>query len=255
MNLDLAHALNLADQLEQRISASPKVEVVLCPSYIALASLREKINKFKFKLGAQDLFYVDEGLFTGEVSATMLRGLVDYAIIGHSERRLNFNEDSRVVARKMSAALRNDIVPILCIGETADERATGEALRVLHDQLTTALIMLTPADISNIVVTYEPPGAISSGDGRGDIAEPGQIEQALQFIDHTITELYSKATAGAVRLLYGGSVNVDFVKDYLKIKNLDGFLIGGASLNYEEFSRIVKTVQGTASRSKMRAKS
>jgi triosephosphate isomerase len=250
MHLDLEHSLNLVEQLDQRITASAKTEIVLCPAFIALAPLKQQLKKPKFKLGAQDLFYVDEGLFTGEVSGTMLRDLVDYVIVGHSERRRNFSETDVVVARKMSAALRNDIIPILCIGESLEQREAGEALRVLHDQLTGALMMLTPQDISGIVITYEPPDAISSGDGHGAIAEPERITQALQFIHKTITQLYGKTATESIRLLYGGSVNADFIKEYLTLKELDGFLVGGASLNYEEFSRLVKIVRGHTTKSK-----
>ncbi len=239
MNLTIDEARRLIDHLDRNISASPRVEVVLCPSMVMLAPLRAALKPMKFKLGAQNIYFADHGAFTGEVSATQVAGLVDYVIVGHSERRLNFNETNDVVARKVSAAVRNGITPIICVGENLFERQDNETAQVLHDQLTAGLVMLTTREVAEIVIAYEPIWAI----GTGEIAKPEQITKAMRVIRNTLSGLFGQTVAGTVRVLYGGSVEADFVPDYLKIKGLDGFLVGGASLNPYAFASIVKLTQ------------
>ncbi|MBI4100927.1 triose-phosphate isomerase [Candidatus Microgenomates bacterium] len=244
MNLDVEHSLNLVEQLDQNISASTKVEVVLCPSLMALEPLKQKLKPLKFKLGAQNLYFQDHGAYTGEVSASQLRGLVDYVILGHSERRNHFNENDDDVGRKVAAAVRNEMTPILCVGEKLYERLDEETAQVLHDQLSVDLAMLTTREVTNVVVAYEPVWAI----GTGEIATPEHIKKALAVVRKTISGLYGSQVAGAVRVLYGGSVTPEFVPDYARIKDLDGFLVGGASLNYQDFAAIVKAVQAAGMR-------
>jgi triosephosphate isomerase len=237
MHLDVQAASLLVHRLDQRIKVHRDLEVVLAPSALALQPISREIDRRKFRLAAQNAFYKDEGAFTGEVSFTMLRELVHYAIIGHSERRIYFSESLEIVRDKVQAAVRNEIVPILCIGETKQERSAGETRRVIHDQLTTALANLTPEEVENLVVAYEPVWAISTFDG--EIAKPDDIQKVFEFIRHEITELYGEQAAGAVRLLYGGSVDDHIVGGYLALPDCDGALVGGASLNYSKFSAIV----------------
>lgn len=238
MHHNVADSSVLVHKLDARVAASDKTEVVLCPSLLALQPLaKELADNNKFRLGAQNAYFVDEGPFTGEVSAAQLRNLVDYVIVGHSERRLHFGESNELVARKVAAVVRNQMTPILCFGENLSERQDEETDLVIHDQLTAGLVMLTSEEVSQMVLAYEPVWAI----GTGEIAKPGQVEQAVKIIRNTIKELYGATTASQVRVLYGGSVVADYVSGYLKVKGLDGFLVGGASLHPEEFSKIVAT--------------
>jgi triosephosphate isomerase len=239
MNLNTHEASLLVHRLTERIKSHRDIEVVIAPSLLSLQPLSREIDRRKFRLAAQNGFYKDDGAYTGEVSFTMLRDLVHYAIIGHSERRIYFNESLEVVRDKVQAAVRNGITPILCIGETKEERRAGETKQVLHDQLTTALSNLTSEDIENVVVAYEPVWAISTFDG--ELAKPHDIEQALKFIRFDIKELYGETASEAVRLLYGGSVDDQIVRGYLEIEGCDGALVGGASLNYHKFSEIVNS--------------
>lgn len=239
MHFGPAQATKYLQKLANHVKATKDVEVVLCPPFIDLQPMWQRIKNNQFKLGAQNLHYIDEGTFTGEVSGPMLKGICEYAIIGHSERRRYFAESNEVIARKVAASVRSGLTPILCIGENLAERQEQLTNRVLHDQLASDLVMLTAEEVAKIVVTYEPVWSISSGDGHGDIAKPDQIDKALKFIRKSLTQLYGKSTGRSVRILYGGSVNPDFSKDYLKIKSLDGFLVGGASLIYPEFAAIV----------------
>ena len=240
MHLNTHEASLLVHRLEQRITAHRSIEVVLAPSVLSLQPLSLEIDRRKFRLAAQDAFYKDEGAYTGEVSFTMLRDLVHYAIIGHSERRIYFNESLEMVRDKVQAAVRNGIVPILCIGETKEERRAGETKQVIHDQLTTAISNLTSEDIANIVIAYEPVWAI----GKGDPAKPREIEDAINFIRHNISELYGQQSSEDVRILYGASIAPEFVGGILSLScGVDGLLVGGASLNYHEFSAIVSAAQ------------
>lgn len=236
MHLSVGQSSLLLHRLSQRIKAQRSVEVVLAPSLLALQPLSVEIDRRKFRLAAQNAYHKDEGAFTGEVSYTMLRGLVQYAIIGHSERRTHFGETLEIVRDKVAAAVRNDITPILCIGESHSERVAGETKVVLHDQLTTALQHLTADEVADMVIAYEPVWAI----GTGVSAKPEQIEEAITFIRHNIGELYGKDMADSVRILYGAGVEQEYVTAILSLEcGVDGLLVGGASLNYHKFSAIV----------------
>lgn len=242
MNLDMHEASLYVHTLGERIKTHRDVEVVLAPTLFTLQSLSLQINRRQFKLAAQNLYWRDHGAFTGEVSAAQLRGIVDYAIIGHSERRHIFGETDKDVRNKVQAALRNDIKPILCIGETAAERADGEMADVLHDQLTGGLANVTSEEIGDITVAYEPVWAI----GTGDNAVPHDVEVAEKTIRTHIKHLYGKTAANGVRILYGGSVTADSAGDYLAIKGIDGLLVGGASLDVQQFSAIVEKAHATS---------
>src|SRR5665213_107270 len=164
MHLNTQEASLLVHRLDQRLKVHREIEVVLAPSMLSLQPLSLQIDRHKFRLAAQNAYAKDEGPYTGEVSFTMLRELVHYALIGHSGRRIYFHETLEEVRDKVQAAVRNHIVPILCVGETKQERAAGEAKRVIHDQLTTALSNLTAEDVSQVVIAYEPVWAISTFD-------------------------------------------------------------------------------------------
>lgn len=237
MHLNVHQSSLLLHRLNERIKVHREIEVVLAPSMLVLQPLSLQIDHRKFKLAAQDAYFKDEGGYTGEVSFAMLGDLVRYSIIGHSARRIYFNESLETVRDKVQAAVRNDITPIICVGETKQERDAGETKQVLHDQITTALMNLTSRDIENIVVAYEPVWAISTFDGV--IARPADVGKAIAFIRMQISELYGSKAAEKVRVLYGGSVNEHDVQGYLEIPGVDGALVGAASLNYHQFSAIV----------------
>lgn len=236
MHLNVQQSSLLVHRLQERIRIRRDIEVVLAPSMLALQPLSLQIDRRKFRLAAQNAHHKDEGAFTGEVSFSMLDGLVHYVIVGHSERRLYFNETLEVVRDKVAAAFRNDIVPILCIGETQAERKAGETRQVLHDQITTALANVTSSEVKDLVIAYEPVWAISTFGGI--LAKPSEVQETLNFIRAQIRDLYGAAAAKAVRVLYGGSVDDQIVRGYLELAGCDGALVGGASLNYEKFSGI-----------------
>jgi triosephosphate isomerase len=237
MHLNTHEASLLVHRLSERIDIHRDIEVVLAPSMLCLQPVSMEIDRRKFRLAAQNAFYKDEGAFTGEVSFSMLRDLVHYAIIGHSERRIYFGETYEVVRNKVQAAIRNKITPILCIGETDLERRNRETRQVIHDQLTTALSNLTSADICEMVIAYEPVWAISTFGGV--LAKPHEAAEMIKLIRYEINELYGAKAAREVRVLYGGSVDEQIARGYLEIEGCDGALVGGASVNYHKFSEIV----------------
>lgn len=235
MNLNTHEASLLVKRLNDHIQVHRDIEVVLAPSLLTLQPLSNEIDRRKFKLAAQNAYYKDEGAYTGEVSYTMLRDLVDYAIVGHSERRANFGETLEVVRDKMQACVRNGIIPILCVGETKQEHVLGETKRVIHDKLTTALANLTADEVEKVVIAYEPIWAIGSGDPE----KPDSIRKVTGWIRQIISELYGENVAKDQRILYGASVAPEFVGGILSIEGVDGLLVGGASLNYKKFADIV----------------
>lgn len=235
MHLNVQQASLLVHRLNTQVALHRNVEVVLAPNMLALQPVSLEIDRRKFRLSAQDANATDEGALTGEVSFTMLRDLVHYCIVGHSERRAHFNNTLEVVRDKVQAAVRNEIVPIICVGETSTERHAHETKRVLHDQVSTALHNLTGVEVEKVVIAYEPVWAI----GTGEAAKPAAIAAAVQTIRHTVSQLYGANVADSIRILYGGSVEPEVVSGILAINGIDGFLVGGASLNYQQFAGIV----------------
>jgi triosephosphate isomerase (TIM) len=167
----------------------------------------------------------------------MLRDLVHYVLVGHSERRIYFNESLELIRDKVAAAVRNEISPILCVGETSQERKDGHTKQVLHDQVTTALSNLTAREVAQVVIAYEPVWAISTF--GGEVAKPDTAGEVIAFIRHQVEQLYGKRVADAMRVLYGGSVDDASVRGYLEIDGCDGALVGGASLNPYKFAGII----------------
>jgi len=237
MHLNASQSSLLVHRLEERIPIHKDIEVVLAPSMLALQPLSIQVDRRKFRLAAQNAYQKDEGAFTGETSFTMLRDLVHYVIVGHSERRHIFDEDLPIVRDKVAASVRNEITPILCVGETKHEREEGETKQVLHDQLMSALSNLTAGEVRQLVIAYEPVWAI----GTGDIAKPDQVKEAVNYIRTYVEHIFGDRVAAGIRILYGGSVTADVVHGFLNIKGIDGFLVGGASLNYESFASIVNS--------------
>jgi triosephosphate isomerase len=237
MHLNVHEASLLVHRLDERIKAHRSIEIVLAPSMLSLQPLSLEIDRRKFRLSAQDAYFKDEGAFTGEVSFAMLQDMVHYCIVGHSARRVYFNETLEEVRDKVQAAVRNNIVPILCVGETKEERNHGETKQIIHDQVTTALSNLTAEDVAKIVIAYEPIWAISTFDG--EVAKPDDMTKAIAYIRFQVKELYGERAAAHVRILYGGSVNDSDARSYLELPGCDGVLVGAASLNYQQFTGIV----------------
>jgi triosephosphate isomerase (TIM) len=237
MNLNTHEASLLVKHLNDHIPVHRDIEVVLAANMMVLQPISLQIDHRKFHLAAQNAYFKDSGAFTGEVSFTMLRDLVSYVLVGHSERRIYFNETLDVVRDKVSAAIRNGISPVLCVGETQSERSDGETQRVIHDQVTTALMNLTAEELIDVVIAYEPVWAISTFGGK--LAKPDEIESAVKYIRRNVAELYGEDVAQNMRVIYGGSVDDQTAGSYLEIDGVDGCLPGGASLNYEKFSAIV----------------
>lgn len=239
MHLNTHQASTLVHRLHEHIQVHRDVEVVLAPSMLTMQPISLEIDRRKFRLAAQDAYPKDEGPYTGEVSFAMLRDLVHYSLVGHSGRRVYFGESLELIRDKVEAAVRNEIVPILCIGETKEERGAGETKQVIHDQLTTALSNITSDDIENIVIAYEPIWAISTFDG--EVSRPDDMKKAMDFIRYQIKELYGARAAENVRVLYGGSVDDHDARAYLELDGCDGVLVGAASLNYKQFANIVES--------------
>lgn len=238
MHLNPGEASLLVKRLEQHVETSPETEVVICPPFIDLYSLSKEIDHKKFKLGAQNAHHIDEGAYTGEISAAMLKGLVKYVIIGHSERRA-MGETDTLIAQKVAAAVRNDLIPILCVGENLHDRNHKLSINVITDQLTAGLSLLTAEDVAKVVVAYEPIWAI----GAGTPATPAQIKPSITAIRTTIEELYGESSSGRTRIIYGASVAAEFVNSILSVNGVEGLLSGGASLNFAEFSNIIAATQ------------
>src|SRR5688572_27730230 len=237
MHLNTSQASMLVHRLQERTRIQRGIEIVLAPSLLTLQPLSMQIDRRKFRLAAQNAYHKDEGAFTGEVSFSMLRDLVHYVIVGHSERRIYFGETLEMVRDKVAAAVRNEITPILCVGETQQERKEGHTRQVLHDQVTTALSNLTSREVANVVIAYEPVWAISTFGGQ--VAKPDDMAEMIAFIRHQVEQLYGRRVAAAVRVLYGGSVDDSSVASYLQIPGCDGALVGGASLNPYKFASII----------------
>ena len=243
MNFTVHEASVFLHKLDKVVQNHRNVEMVIAPTALCLQPLSIQIDHAKYRLAAQNLYWRDEGAFTGEVSAHQLRGLVKYALIGHSERRYVFHEHEKDIRNKVQAAVRNGVIPVLCVGETAAERTDGETDMIIHNQIVSGLANLTADEAKTVVVAYEPVWAISKGkDFAGHAsATPGDAAKAARSIRRQIQHLFGRETAQEVRVLYGGSVNGSNSAGFLTVTELDGLLVGGASLHVDEFSKMVKS--------------
>ena len=241
MNLDMQESSIYLHKLSEKITAHRSMEIILAPSTFTLQSLSLQINHRQFKLAAQNFYWRDHGAYTGEVAISQLRGIVQYALVGHSERRNTFNETDKDVRAKVAAALRNNIRPILCIGETSDERNYNETDIVLNDQLLGGLANVSSEELTEVIIAYEPVWAI----GTGNIALPDDVEKAVKTIRDQIKQLYGEKASKEIQVLYGGSIQPSSAADYANISGVDGLLVGGASLSLDKFSQIVEKVYET----------
>lgn len=231
MNKTVCEAESFAKEVACKLPGKDLVESVICPAFTALRTMIAMQGE-NLRIGAQNMYYLDHGAYTGEVSGEMLKEIgTTYVIVGHSERRKYFNETDETCNLKLKKAFRLSLKPIFCIGEGEEVRVGGKTKELLRRQLQEGLKEISKEDVKNLVIAYEPIWAI----GTGRTASPEVAEDACCFIRLVIGELYDKDTADAVRIQYGGSVNVKNIKELLAEPDIDGALIGGASLNADDF--------------------
>jgi triosephosphate isomerase (TIM) len=226
----------LAVALRRDLYKIENVDIVICPPYTLLVDLSDALETSNIALGAQDCYWQEEGAFTGEVSCKMLKDAgCSFVIIGHSERRQYFGETNDSVNKKLKAALKAGLFPIVCVGETLAERETNKTFDVLTDHVQNGLKDITAEDTEKIIIAYEPVWAI----GTGKTATPQQAEEVHKFIRELLSKLFGKDTADSIRIQYGGSVKPENITELMKQPDIDGALVGGASLSVESFSTIV----------------
>ncbi|OGR63340.1 MAG: triose-phosphate isomerase [Elusimicrobia bacterium GWB2_63_16] len=236
MHLTSKEAADLAAAMRKGLDPDLKHEVLLAPTFTNLHAVKAAIAGSKILLASQDVAWEEKGAFTGAVSpAQIIDAGCTHAIIGHSERRKIFLETDEVINKKMKAAIKANIVPVLCIGETLEERESQRTYRVLETQLTGAFAGITAAEAARVVIAYEPVWAI----GTGKTATPDQAQDAHVFVRKQMERIYGKDYAEAVRVLYGGSVKADNVDELMAQPDIDGALVGGESLKADKFLRVI----------------
>ena len=237
MNKTVGEALDLVRELKASLSGVQGVEVAVAPPYTALYAVHKELVGSSIHLAAQNLYWEEKGAFTGEVSPLMLKEVgCHYVIIGHSERRQFFGETDETVNRRIKAALAQSLKVIFCIGETLKEREEGKTFPVMERQVDGGLRGLGEREMKNMVIAYEPVWAI----GTGKTATPEQAEEVHRFIRGRLEKLYSRGVSEDIRIQYGGSVTPENVQGLMTQPNIDGALVGGASLKAESFSKIVR---------------
>jgi len=237
LNKTIKESIELVNLLKRSLSDIDEVEVVVCPPFTSLSDVHELIMDTNIKLGAQDVYWEKEGAFTGEVSASMLKDAgCEYVIIGHSERRQYFGETNETVNKKAKAVLKEGLKPIVCVGEKLEERKSGKAFDVVKDHVQNSLAGIPASDMLKTVIAYEPVWAI----GTGVNATKEQAEEIHKYIRGLLEKMYNKEVASSVRIQYGGSVKPENIKELISEEDVDGALVGGASLKADSFTQIVK---------------
>jgi len=234
MNTTIAEAVALVDGMKVGLEAVNGIQKAVCPPFISLAAVAEALRGTSIRVGAQNMYYEDKGAYTGEVSPAMLADICQMVILGHSERRSLFGETDEMVNRKLMAADAIGLRPILCVGEQLDEREQGKAESVVETQIRGCLAGLTTSD--DLVIAYEPVWAI----GTGRAATPGVAQEMMGMIRTVLASLYDDEAASNIPLLYGGSVTADNVAEFMHEKDVDGALVGGASLDANSFVELVR---------------
>lgn len=241
MNPDSLNKANLLfDSVKKGIHQNKKAEIVICPPFVYLNDLKKNLSS-SLKLGAQNCFWDKKGSYTGGISTLMLKNLeCKYVIIGHSERRIHFNETNKAINKKLKAVLSEKMTPILCVGETKEQRSKGKTKRVLRKQIKLALNEISDSELRNLefCIAYEPVWAI----GSKNPCNVKEIQKIAFFIRKLVAEIYNTKVAEKISILYGGSVISKNVFNYINTAGLQGVIVGGASLNAKEFIKIVKAI-------------
>ncbi len=240
MYKNVVQAIELANGLKRELFNldSQDIDIVLCPPFTALTEVSEVIAESNIQLGAQNSYWQDEGAFTGEVSPLMLKDVgAKFIIIGHSERRQYFGETNESVNKKIKAVLKHSLTPIVCVGETLNEREKGLTFKILEDHLRSGLKDLGESEALKLVVAYEPVWAI----GTGKTATPVQAQEVHKYIRDLLNKMYNRDVADDIRIQYGGSVKPENIIELMRQPDIDGSLVGGASLAVESFAKIVKS--------------
>jgi triosephosphate isomerase len=234
MNTTASEAERLVLEMLERLDGIEGVEKVLCPPFVSLVGISMMFQNSSIKLGAQNMYFEAKGAYTGEISPVMLKELCEFVILGHSERRWYFGETDEIVNRKVKAALANRLKPILCVGERLEENEAGRTKEVVSRQVSAALSGVEP--VGDLVIAYEPVWAI----GTGRAASSDQAAATIQSVREVLGKVWSKSLAQDLRILYGGSVTSANIAEFVSRPEIDGALVGGASLKAEEFVGIVE---------------
>ena len=233
MNTTVGEAVALVKAMRDELDKVKNVEKVLCPPFVSLAAVKELIKGTSIKLGAQNVYFAEKGAYTGEISPLMLADLCEYVIIGHSERRQYFAEGGELINKKIKSALKVNLRPIFCVGERLEQNEAGKTEEVVSEQLKSALEGIP--SLNGLVIAYEPVWAI----GTGKAATGEQANKTIAFIRRNLANLYGDKVAQGTRILYGGSVTASNIAEFLRFVDIDGGLVGGASLKAAEFTGIV----------------
>lgn len=237
MNKTILEAIELVNGLKRELSEIENIDIVVIPPYTALSEISDMLSGSNIELGAQDVHWEEKGAFTGEVSPIMLKDLgIKYVIIGHSERRTYFGETNETVNKKVKSSIKGGLSPIMCVGECLEERESGKTFDVIKNHVEGGLKGISKEDILKIVIAYEPVWAI----GTGRTATPEQAEETHKYIRELLRRMYDESIAEDLRIQYGGSVRPDNIKDLISQEDIDGALVGGASLEIEQFVPIVR---------------
>lgn len=235
MHNTIDEAIKLVEELKPMVSDA-KCEVVVCPTFVCLHAVKDAVKGTNIKIGAQNMHFEEKGAFTGEVSPVMLENMgIDYVIIGHSERRQYFNETDETINKKIKASFEHNLIPILCVGETLDERESDITEEVIAKQIKLDLANISGELVEKIVIAYEPIWAI----GTGKTATSEEANETIAFIRGIVSSIYGKDVSDKVRIQYGGSVKPSTISEQMSMSDIDGALVGGASLKAEDFAAIV----------------
>jgi triosephosphate isomerase len=237
MNKTVGEAIELVTRLLDLVADVVDVEIAVCPPFTALTEVKKAIERTNIKLGAQNMYWEEKGAYTGETSPVMLKDIgCDYVIIGHSERRAYFGETDEGVNKKVKVAFAHGITPIVCVGETLEEREAGRTEEVVRREVEVGLKLLPSDKVDTLVIAYEPIWAI----GTGRSSKGADANQVVSFIRQVLTKMYSEEIAQRIRVQYGGSVKPSNIVEFMSEEEIDGALVGGASLKAEDFSKIVR---------------
>ncbi len=236
MNNDISATISLITELKKGITENTKATVIVCPPFTSLETTQTLLKDSIIKFGAQNMYYEDSGAFTGEISPLMLKSVgCKYVILGHSERRTIFQESDSLINKKIKTAIKHELKPIFCIGETLEQREKGITFEVCERQVKNGLEGISESELSHLIIAYEPVWAI----GTGKTATSEQAEEVHSFVRKLIEKMYSKNLAEKIVIQYGGSVKPENAKELLSQPNIDGALVGGACLKADSFLKII----------------